>query len=64
MLTVLTLNYASNWDLEPGGLFWYETLNLLKYIFKSSNVVGADINELAPIKGFKSYKFFSSKISL
>ena len=47
---------------EPGGLFWYETLNLLKYIFKSSNVVGADINELAPIKGFESYNFLVAKL--
>ena len=47
---------------EPGGLFWYETLNLLKYIFKNSNVVGADINELAPIKGFESYNFLVAKL--
>ena len=37
---------------EPGGLFWYETLSLIKTTFKNANVIGADINELAPIKGF------------
>ena len=35
---------------EPGGLLWYETLNLVKMVFSNSNVVGADINELAPIR--------------
>ena len=35
---------------EPGGLFWDETLNIIKIAAKNSNIVGADINELAPIK--------------
>ena len=37
---------------EPGGLFWDETLNILKIAAKNSNIVGADLNELSPIKGF------------
>ena len=48
---------------EPGGLLWYETLNLLKMVFSNSNVVGADINELAPIKGFESYNFLVAKLA-
>ena len=48
---------------EPGGLLWYETLLLLKNIFSNSNVVGADINELAPIKGFNSYNFLVAKLA-
>jgi len=48
---------------EPGGLLWYETLNLIKNIFKYSNVIGADINELAPIKGFDSYNFIVAKLA-
>ena len=47
---------------EPGGLFWYETLNILKIAAKNSNIVGADINELAPIKGFNSYNFLVAKL--
>ena len=35
---------------EPGGLFWDETLNIIKIAAKNSNIVGADINELSPIK--------------
>ena len=37
---------------EPGGLFWDETLSILKIAAKNSNIVGADLNELSPIKGF------------
>jgi len=47
---------------EPGGLFWDETLQLIKIAFKNSNIVGADVNELAPIKGFNSYNFLIAKL--
>tara|TARA_B100001121_G_scaffold247101_1_gene222373 strand:- start:1975 stop:2904 length:930 start_codon:yes stop_codon:yes gene_type:complete len=48
---------------EPGGLFWDETLNIIKIAAKNSNIVGADINELAPIKGFSSYNFLVAKLA-
>ena len=48
---------------EPGGLLWDETLNILKIAAKNSNIVGADINELAPIKGFNSYNFLVAKLA-
>ena len=48
---------------EPGGLFWYEALSLIKTTFKNANVIGADINELAPIKGFNSYNFLVAKLA-
>ena len=48
---------------EPGGLFWDETLEILKIAAKNSNIVGADINELAPIKGFSSYNFLVAKLA-
>ena len=47
---------------EPGGLFWDETLDILKIAFKNSKIVGADINELSPIKGFNSYNFLVAKL--
>jgi agmatinase len=47
---------------EPGGLFWDETLNILKIAAKNSNIVGADLNELSPIKGFNSYNFLVAKL--
>ena len=42
---------------EPGGLFWDETIKIIKIAAQSSHIMGADINELAPIKGFDSYNF-------
>ena len=48
---------------EPGGLLWDETLAIIKIAMKNSKVVGADINELAPIKGFNSYNFLVAKLA-
>ena len=48
---------------EPGGLFWEETLDIIKIAVKNSNIVGADINELSPIKGFNSYNFLVAKLA-
>ena len=48
---------------EPGGLFWDEALEIIKIAAKNSNIVGADINELAPIKGFNSYNFLVAKLA-
>ena len=48
---------------EPGGLFWEEVLPIIKKVSQVSNVIGADINELAPIKGFNSYNFLVAKLA-
>ena len=48
---------------EPGGLLWDETLEIIKIAAKYSNIVGADINELSPIKGFNSYNFLVAKLA-
>jgi len=48
---------------EPGGLFWDETMNIIKSAAKCSHIVGADINELAPIKGFDCYNFLVAKLA-
>ena len=47
---------------EPGGLFWDETIKIIKIAAKNSRIVGADINELAPIKGFNIYNFLTAKL--
>ena len=47
---------------EPGGLLWDETLDIIRIAMKNSKVVGADVNELAPIKGFNSYNFLVAKL--
>lgn len=60
---------------EPGGLTWWETLEILKLVFKEKNVVGFDVVEHSPIKNLHGpdflvarliykmigYKFFSTK---
>ena len=48
---------------EPGGLFWNETMQIIKIASKYSKIVGADINELSPIKGFTSYNFLVAKLA-
>ena len=48
---------------EPGGLFWDETIKIIKTAAKFSQIVGADINELSPIKGFDSYNFLVAKLA-
>lgn len=47
---------------EPGGLFWYETLEFLKMMFKKKNVVGFDIVELCPKEDEKSSDFLAAKL--
>jgi len=48
---------------EPGGLLWEDVLPIIKKVCKLSNIVGADINELAPIKNFNSYNFLVAKLA-
>tara|TARA_Y100000590_G_scaffold176847_1_gene202076 strand:- start:1187 stop:2074 length:888 start_codon:yes stop_codon:yes gene_type:complete len=48
---------------EPGGLFWDETINIIKIASQSANIVGGDINELSPIKGFACYNFLTAKLA-
>jgi Arginase/agmatinase/formimionoglutamate hydrolase, arginase family len=48
---------------EPGGLFWNEIMKIIKIAAKSCRIVGADLNELAPIKGFDSYNFLAAKLA-
>lgn len=47
---------------EPGGLFWYETLDFLKQVFEEKNVVGFDIVELCPNEHDKSSDFLAAKL--
>jgi agmatinase len=48
---------------EPGGLLWEDVLPIIKKVCQLSNIVGADINELAPIKSFDSYNFLIAKLA-
>tara|TARA_B100000780_G_C21120793_1_gene453958 strand:+ start:2297 stop:3178 length:882 start_codon:yes stop_codon:yes gene_type:complete len=48
---------------EPGGLHWEDVIPIIRDVCKKANVVGADINELAPIKNFDSYNFLVAKLA-
>lgn len=47
---------------EPGGLGWYDVLDLLRELFSARDVVAADLLELAPIPGFVAPDFLCAKL--
>ncbi len=47
---------------EPGGLFWDETMDLLKLVGKEKNIVGFDVVELAPSKHHVASNFITAKL--
>lgn len=47
---------------EPGGLFWMDAMNILEAVYRHSNVVGADVVELAPVDGSPSSDFTAAKL--
>lgn len=47
---------------EPGGLDWNTTINYLKRVFETKNVVGFDIVELAPINELKAPNYLTAKL--
>jgi agmatinase len=54
--------FPSTGTPEPGGLFYYETLEFLKRVFAEKNVVGFDMVELCPNKEDKSSDFIAAKL--
>ena len=47
---------------EPGGLFWYETLEFLRQVFEEKNVVGFDMTELCPGGTDRASEFLAAKL--
>ena len=47
---------------EPGGLQWYQAMEILKNVSEKKKIVGADVVELAPIKGFSAPDFLAAKL--
>ena len=47
---------------EPGGLGWYEILDLIGFIMQYKNVVGCDFVELCPIKDMVGPDFMAAKL--
>jgi agmatinase len=47
---------------EPGGLSWYDGLNLLRAVFDSKDVAGFDVVELCPNEENKAPDFLAAKL--
>ena len=47
----------------PGGLMWYETLEILREIIYKKNVVGADVMELCPLQDNVLSEFTAAKLT-
>ncbi len=47
---------------EPGGLSWYQVLDLLRTICQHSTIVGMDVVELCPMEGQTRADFLAAKL--
>jgi agmatinase len=47
----------------PGGLTWYQTLSLFESVAQQREIIGFDIMEFAPIKGFHAYDFAAAMLT-
>jgi agmatinase len=47
---------------EPGGLRWYQLLDMLREIFRRTSVVGMDVVELCPMEGQTRADFLAAKL--
>lgn len=47
----------------PGGLSWYQTLSLFESVAQQREIIGFDIMEFAPIKGFHAYDFAAGMLT-
>jgi len=48
---------------EPGGLDWYQVTRLIRDVFRSREVIGLDIVELAPIAGITGPDVLAAKLA-
>jgi agmatinase len=48
---------------EPGGLDWYEAVDLLRAVSEHSRIVGFDVVELAPIPGQVASDFLAARLA-
>ncbi len=47
----------------PGGLGWYQTLAIFESITRQREIIGFDIMEFSPIKGFPCYDFAAALLT-
>ncbi len=48
---------------EPGGIFWDDAMKVIREAARRCNIVGADINELAPMENFHAPDFMAAKLA-
>lgn len=48
---------------EPGGLFWDDAMEIITEAAKICDIVGADINELAPVEHLHACDFLAAKLA-
>ena len=49
---------------EPGGVLWNEAMEIIRAVTAvAGQIVGADVNELAPIKGYHAADFLAAKLA-
>ncbi len=47
---------------EPGGLGWYQVLDILRQVSSNRNIVGVDVVELCPLPGNVAPDFLAAKL--
>jgi agmatinase len=47
---------------EPGGLYWYETLDLIEKTAREKNIIGFDVVELCPNESSNPSNFLAAKL--
>lgn len=47
---------------EPGGMFWHDILNILASVAASRQIIGFDVNELAPREGPPACAYTAAKL--
>jgi len=47
---------------EPGGLGWYQVLDILREVFQQRQVVGCDVVELSPVPGQNYSEFMAARL--
>jgi agmatinase len=47
---------------EPGGLMWYDVINLIRSVAEKRRIVGMDVTELSTLPGNNSPSFLTAKL--
>jgi agmatinase len=47
---------------EPGGMGWYEALDLIRFMMQYKNIIGIDVVELCPVKDIIAPDFMAAKL--